>query len=142
MKSSKVGMLCVCLALTALASTGCGENLASATIKIASGQICALTATEILALNQAAIDVGAGQQPPVTVQALTQAQAMAIAEFAALNSLCTVQDIENLPIRIQTGPPLQGLDALAAAFGSIDPNNVDPQAIATLFQGILGGGGG
>lgn len=135
-KQLAMGLVCV---VTAAASTGCGD-LVSGVNKIASGQICSLTANEIIALNGAAIQVGASQTPPLTVPAVTTAQAQAIADFFALNAICTAQDIEGLPARIEAGEELQGLDALAAAFGetTIDPSNLDPTVLLNLLNQILG----
>ncbi len=135
-KQLLMGLVCV---VSAAASTGCGD-LVSGVNKIASGQICSLTANEIKALNGAAIQVGASQTPPLVIPTINDAQAQAIADFFALNAICTAQDIEGLPARIEAGEDLQGLDALAAAFGeeTIDPSNLDPTILINLLNQILG----
>lgn len=135
-KQLAMGLVCV---VTAAASSGCGD-LVSGVNKIASGQICSLSANEIIALNGAAVQVGASQTPPVTIPTVTTAQAQALADFFALNAICTAQDIEGLPARIEAGEVLQGLDALAAAFGeiTIDPSNLDPTVLLSLLSQVLG----
>ena len=127
------------LCLASLSAVGCGDNLVTAAQKVANGQICQLSANEVLALNDAAISVGASQTPPVTIPRLTADQAAALSKFAADNSLCTQQDFENLESRIQNGPPLVGLDELAAAFGDIDPENIDADELAMIFNQYIGG---
>ncbi|HUN79920.1 MAG TPA: hypothetical protein VMV81_00255 [Phycisphaerae bacterium] len=128
-----------CMLVAAMMAVGCGDNIVTAVQKITSGQICKLSANEIKALNQAAITVGANQTPPVTIPALTDDQAAALAKFAADNGLCTEADLENIQNRVDNGPPLVGLNDLAAAFGNIDPSNVDANELSMIFKQALGG---
>jgi len=119
-------------------TAGCGDNILTAASKIASDQICQLSANEIKVLNQTLIDLGHQQQPPVEVPSITDLQAAAIANFLAVNNFCTIEDLQNLPTRIRAGEQLNGLDELAAAFGNIDPNNVNPDDLAHLLNQSIG----
>jgi hypothetical protein len=118
--------------------SGCGESIVTALNKIATGQICALSANELKALNKTAVDLGAEQTPPVNVPPLNDEQAQALADFLRLNELCTFEDLQGLAARIQNDEDLQGLDALAAAFGGIDPDSVDGDELQDIVESTLG----
>lgn len=128
----------ICLAALVAMNAGCGASIVTALSKISSGQICQLSPAEITILNQAAINIGNQQSPPVAIPALTDAQTQAIVDFLQLNQLCTIQEIEGLATRLQQGPPLQGLDALAAAFPNIASTNSNPEAVAGVLHETLG----
>jgi len=142
MKSRNSVLFGLLTAFSVACVAGCGENIVTALNKIATGQICQLSANELKALNKTAVDIGAQQTPPVTVPVLTDAQAQALADFLSLNGVCTIQDLQNLPTRIKNGEKLQGVDALAAAFGNMDPNSVDGEALQEILQSTLGIEGG
>ena len=142
MKTYKPGVLGLLAAFSVISAAGCGDNIVTALNKVAAGQICQLTTGEIMILNQTAIDLGKQQTPPVTVPILTSAQAQALIDFAKLNGLCTIQDLENLPTQIQQGRQLEGLAALEAAFPGFSSTSVNPHALAALFHSTLGVGSG
>jgi hypothetical protein len=114
---------------------GCFENIFTALSKLANGQISQLTANEIKLLNQLAIDIGKSQNPPVHIAMLTDAQAQALADFAKANNINTIEQLQNLPQQMMDGVPLEGLDALAMAFGN-DPGTFDADALAAILQQI------
>ncbi|MFQ5429055.1 MAG: hypothetical protein ACE5E1_01990 [Phycisphaerae bacterium] len=146
--SSTKQKLCALIAIVLpVGMTGCfGESILSAAAKVAGGQIASLTANEIKILNQTAIDLFASQNPGVSIPVMNDAQAEALANFFAANNLNTLEDFDALQQTAQTDPgQIQGLDELASAFAgsdnTIDPNNVDPETLGSIFDGLFGGSG-
>jgi hypothetical protein len=123
--------------MSSLLACGCGDNILSATQKVLAGQFCQLTPGEIKLLNQAAASVLAGQTPPVTIPILTDAQTTAVSDFFKLNSICSLADLEALPDKVDQGQQLQGVAAVATAFG-IDPAQVNTRQLVQLLRRILG----
>jgi hypothetical protein len=135
------------LAVVAFVSgvTGCFESPLTAAAKIANGQISQLSANEIKMLNQAAIAVGAAQNPPVTVPTLTDAQAAALASFFAVNSIEEIEDFQEIVAAVESGQSVPGLAELAAAFagGTLGGSGeIDGATLTQIFNQGLGGSAG
>ena len=115
------------------AAGGCGENILTATAKIVGGQMCQLTPNEMIAVNDAANSLIQQQNVPLAPVHITDAQAAALSNFVKSNDLCTATDIQDLQSSVKNGETLQGLDELAAAFGSVDPSQFDVDALLSLL---------
>ncbi len=146
MKSKNYKLCALFTAMLGVGLTGCiGESILSAGAKLASGQIGALTAGEIIILNQTAADLISSQNPNAPAPpTLTTGQAQALTDFFSANDLNTVEDFQALAEKAQSDPDsIQGLDALAAAFAGsetdIDPDNFDPNTLDDVFDTLLGG---
>jgi hypothetical protein len=139
MNRRKTQVVVLLIGLFGVCAAGCGDNILTATQKFLAGQFCQLSATEIKALNQTAQSVLAGQNPPITIPLVTDAQATAISDFLRLNSVCSVAAIENLPNLVDQGQQLQGVSALATAFG-VDPASINIRQIVQMLRQYLGAG--
>lgn len=147
MKTAKPGICVVLIAGLAVATAGCGTDplvsAATGAMKIANSQMTQLTAAEVQALSQVVVNLineqTGGSQPPLTAE-----QAAAIVAFLQANNINSPDDITALIEQAQQDPSsIQGLDALAAAFagtdGEFDPDNVDPDTLASILAAAFGG---
>lgn len=131
MKKARIVMVFVLAAGVGVAASGCGTvelmTLASATAKLAAGDVGELTPAEWEVLTSTAAD--ATGQPGL---ALTPEEAAALVAFLDANNIQSVDDFNNFDI---SNPP-QGLDDLATAFSSRYPdvNWDDPDAVNQWFE--------
>jgi hypothetical protein len=111
-------------------------------MKIANSQMTQLTAAEVQALSQVVVQIineqTGGNQAPLTAE-----QAAAIVAFLQANNVNSPDDITALIEQAQEDPSsIQGLDELAAAFvgteDEFDPDDVDPDALASILAGAFG----
>lgn len=137
----------------AIGATGCApqvNDLISGGMKLANGQVGALTAAELKAVSDTVLGV-AGAELGQNFDPLTLEQAQALVVFLQVNGIETFDDIEAFVAQAEQDPSvIQGLDDLAAAFPgaevNFDEDNFDPRQLEnllrSLFGGMVGSGGG
>jgi hypothetical protein len=118
-------------------------TVANAGLKLANGQIGALTADEIRVLSQTAADVINAQTGGTAAKGFTQEQAEAIVNFFDVNNVETMTDVQTVVVMAGQDPgAVQGLPELAAAFAGgeqeFDPQNVTEEDLDEIFS-MVGG---
>ena len=101
-------------------ATGClppqVNDLINGGLKLANGQIGALTAGELKAVSDTVLGVVGGQTGQ-TLDPLSLEQAQALVNFLRVNGINTFDELSALVERAEGDPSvIQGLDELAAAF--------------------------
>ncbi|GMU32731.1 MAG: hypothetical protein HS101_13220 [Planctomycetia bacterium] len=127
-------------------SAGCDVLiLPGALAKLANSAIGDLTASEIRALSQIAVEVINSQAPGTGAIPLTEAQSQALVNFLDANNVQTFEELEALLNEAQGDPSaIQGLEELAAAFAGgdqeFDPDNPTQQDLEEIFSFAQQGG--
>jgi hypothetical protein len=142
MKPRKTSVCITISAVILIGTAGCFppqvNDLINGGMKLASGQVGALTAGELKAVSDAAIGVIASETGQ-TIALLTTEQAQALVTFLDLNGIETFDDFNGFAQRAAQDPgSIQGLDQLAQAFGQTG-ENFDPSQLESLFQTLFGG---
>lgn len=143
MRSIRLRLCALLLTTSAIGSIGCyNGDVLSAGSKVLGGQLYALSADEILALNKAAVDL-VSQVTGVPATPLTTPQAVTLANLLSLNSVNTLEDLESLIQRAQSDPEsVAGLQELMEAFAGTEyadnPDAFGPDQIGTLFGALFG----
>jgi hypothetical protein len=145
MKPSKTSVCAAISAVILIGTAGCFppevNDLINGGMKLASGQIGALTAGELKAVADMAIGVIASETGQ-TIDPLTTEQAQALVTFLDVNGIDTFDDFDGFTQRAAQDPgSIQGLDQLAEAFGQTG-ENFDPAQLEALLQTIFSGSGG
>jgi hypothetical protein len=142
--NQKLAGVAICVALL-IGTAGCFptevNDLVSGGMKLASGQIGALTAGEIKAVSDAAINALNSQagQTGETLDTITLEEAQAVVTFFDVNGIETYDDLASLAQEAQQNPDaVQGIDELAAAFGE-DAASFDPARLESLFGTMSSG---
>ena len=143
MKPRKTSVCAAISAVILIGTAGCFppqvNDLINGGMKLASGQIGALTAGELKAVSDAAISVIASETGQ-TIDPLTTEQAQALVTFFDVNGIETFDDFDGFAQRVEQDPEsIQGLDQLAEAFGQTS-ENFDPSQLEEVLGAIFGGG--